>query len=375
MAKLHTRMASLRLILVAAAATLFGSPLQSNGSHADPTDMADYRPARTVSLGGSVDWDNLYFDPASRRVFIAHGNEVTVVAGRTGELVGHVQGLDGVHGVAAIPELGKGYAVSRGTRVASSFSLQSLLPQSRCPSDGRVISCSTIRRVGRVFVMDQDATVATVIDSGHDLVVTTLQLGGIAEQAVADGIGHIFINLADNREVIRVDARALKIEARWAIPTCESPHGSAIDSASRRLFVSCLNARLLVLDTTSGRLIATLPIGKGTDGAAYDPRRKRVFSSNGTDGTLSVISQLGPDQYVWVRNVPTARFGRTMALDPDTGRIYIPVADLERIDPHPATKWGAYVFQARLLAPDDVRSDVLKTICDQPLSSEDNWCD
>ena len=345
MAGLHTRGASLRLILMAAAATLFGSLLQSSGTHADPTDTADYRLARTVSLDGSVDWDNLYFDPASHRVFVAHGNEVTVVAGRTGELVGHVHGLDGVHGVAAIPELGKGYAVSRGTRVASSFSLQSLLPAKTVPIGraGDFLLYDPASR--RVFVMDQDAAVATIIDSGHDLVVNTLQLEGIAEQAVADGIGHVFINLADNREVIRVDARALKIEARWAIPTCESPHGSAIDSASRRLFVSCLNATLLVLDTTDGRLIATLPIGKGTDGAAYDPRRKRVFSSNGTDGTLSVISQLGPDQYVWVRNVPTARFGRTMALDPDTGRIYIPVADLERIDPHPATKWGAYVFK------------------------------
>jgi DNA-binding beta-propeller fold protein YncE len=229
--------------------------------------------------------------------------------------------------------------------VASSFSLKSLLPGKSVPIGraGDFLLYDPASR--RVFVTDQDAPVATVIDATHDLVVTTLQLGGIAEQAASDGSGHLFINLADNREVIRVDSQALKVESRWSVPNCESPHGSAIDSASQRLFVSCLNEKLLVLDSVNGRTIATLPIGKGTDGAAYDLKRKRLFSSNGGDGTLSVIAQLGSDQYALIRNVPTARFGRTMALDPDTGRIYIPVADLERIDPHPTTKYGAFVFK------------------------------
>ena len=333
------------LSVVLAAAAFFGSPLQDTASNAARNDTADYRAVPAVPLGGSLEWDNLCFDRASQRVFIAHGDEVTVVDGRTGKLVGHVPGLDGVHGVAAIPELGKGYAVSRGSRAARSFSLTSLRPEKSVPigRGGDSLLYDPFSR--RVFVMDQEAPVSTVIDAATDLFVATLQLGGTAEQAVADGTGHIFINLADSREVIRVDTRALQVESRWRVPDCESPHGSAIDSTSRRLFVSCLNERLLVLDTVNGRTIATLPIGKGTDGAAYDLKRKRVFSSNGGDGTLSVIAQRGADQYALLSNVPTARFGRTMTLDPDTGRIYIPVADLERIDPHPASKWGAYVFK------------------------------
>jgi DNA-binding beta-propeller fold protein YncE len=327
------------------AALVLGMPLQSTTASADGTETANYRPTLTTPLGGSVEWDNLYFDPASHRVFIAHGDEVTVVDGRSGKLVGHVPGLDGVHGVVAIPELSKGYAVSRGTQVVRSFSLTSLRPGKsvRIGPAGDFLLYDPVSQ--RLFVTDQEAPTSTVIDAATDLFVATLPLGGIAEQAVADGAGHIFINLADNREVIRVDSQALKVESRWPVPDCESPHGSAIDSASQRLFVSCLNGQLLVLDTVNGRTIATVPIGKGTDGAAYDLKRKRVFSSNGGDGTLSVIAQLGSDQYALIRNIPTARFGRTMALDPDTGRIYIPVADLERIDPHPATKWGAYVFK------------------------------
>ena len=333
------------LWIVLMAASFFGSPLHATAADADRNDLADYRSVRAVPLGGSLEWDNLCFDPTSHRVFIAHGDEVTVVDGRTGELVGRVPGLDGVHGVAAIPELGKGYAVSRGSQVARSFSLTSLRPEKSVPigRGGDFLLYDPSSR--RVFVMDQEAPIATMIDAARDLSVGTLQLGGIAEQAVADGTGHIFINLADSREVIRVDTQALQVESRWHVPDCESPHGSAIDSRSRRLFISCLNEKLLVLDTITGRTIATLPIGKGTDGAAYDLKRKRVFSSNGGDGTLSVIAQLGSDEYRLIRNVPTARFGRTMALDPDSGRIYIPVADLERIDPHPATKWGAYVFK------------------------------
>ena len=333
------------LWVVVMTTALFGSPLHGASAGADRNDTTHYQAVPAVPLGGSVEWDNVYFDPPSHRVFIAHGNEVTVVDGVSGQLVGQVQGLDGVHGVAVLPELGKGYAVSRGKRVASSFSLKSLLP-------GKSVA---IGRAGdfllydpasrRVFVMDQEEPIATVIDGARDQFVATLPLGGIAEQAVADEAGHIFINLADKREVIRVGTQALRVESRWPVPHCESPHGSAIDSASQRLFVSCLNEKLVVLDTVNGRTIASLPIGKGTDGAAYDSKRKRVFSSNGGDGTLTVIAQLGSDQYALIRNVPTARFGRTMALDSDTGRIYIPVADLERIDPHPATKWGAYVFK------------------------------
>jgi hypothetical protein len=336
-------MRSLWEVLMAAA--LFGLPLHATAANAERNETADYRAVGAVPLGGSVEWDNLCFDPTSHRVFIAHGDEVTVVDGRSGKLVGHVPGLDGVHGVAAIGELGKGYAVSRGTRVARSFSLTSLRPGNSVPigRGGDFLLYDPFSR--RVFVMDQEAPISTVIDAARDLSVATLPLGGIAEQAVADGTGHIFINLADNREVIRVDTQALKVESRWPVPDCESPHGSAIDSASQRLFVSCLNQKLVVLDAVNGRTIVTLPIGKGTDGAAYDLKRKRVFSSNGGDGTLSVIAQLGSDQYALIRNVPTARFGRTIALDPDTGRVYIPVADLERIDPHPATKWGAYVFK------------------------------
>jgi DNA-binding beta-propeller fold protein YncE len=334
---------SLGVALVAAA--LFSSSLHASAASTEQTDTMDYRAVRAVPLGGSVEWDNVYFEPVSHRVFVAHGDEVTVVDGLNGELVGRVQGLDGVHGVAAISELGKGYAVSRGRRVATSFSLKSLLRGKSVPIGRAGDFLVYDPRNRRIFVMDQEAPIATVIDAANDLFVATVHLGGIAEQAVADGSGHILINLADNREIIRVDTQALKVEFHWPVPNCESPHGSAVDNASQRLFVSCLNEKLVVLDTVNGRTIAILPIGKGTDGAAYDGKRKRVFSSNGGDGTLSVIAQLGSDQYALIRNVPTARFGRTMALDPDTGRIYIPVADLERIDPHPATKWGAYVFK------------------------------
>lgn len=337
--------AILYLCVTAVVTLLISAALHSTAPHADETESGIYRLTLTTPLSGSVEWDSVYFDPASHRVFIAHGDEVTVVDGRSGKLVGRVGGLNAVRGVAAIPELGKGYAASRGTRVAAVFSLKSLVVEKSVPigQGGDFVLYDPVSM--RVFVMDQEAPIATVIDARKDVVVTSLQLGGIAEQAVADGTGHLFINLADNREVIEVDARALKVEARWAVPNCESPHGSAIDTDAHRLFVSCMNERLIVLDTTNGRTIATVPIGKGTDGAAYDAKRERVFSSNGGDGTLSVITQPSSDQYALLGNVPTARFGRTMALDPDTGRIYIPVADLERIDPHPRTKYGAYVFR------------------------------
>ena len=120
--------------------------------------------------------------------------------------------------------------------------------------------------------------------------------------------------------------------AHWPITDCASPHGAAIDAATHRLFVSCVNERLVVVDTDTGKEVAGVPIGRGADAAAFDPKRRLVFSSNGLDGTLSVIREETPDTYVVVATIKTAPSGRTMGIDPETGRIYIAAADT---DPSP----------------------------------------
>jgi len=132
---------------------------------------------------------------------------------------------------------------------------------------------------------------------------------------------------------VRVDARTRRIDARWPMPGCTSPHGLAIDPANHRLFSSCANALLVVLDSTSGRVVATLPIGQGTDAAVFDARRQYIYSSNGRDGTITVVAQEDPQTYAVVATIKTAVTGRTMAIDPASGRLYVAAAD---VDPHAA---------------------------------------
>ncbi len=146
------------------------------------------------------------------------------------------------------------------------------------------------------------------------------------------------------------------MEATWPIAECESPHGMSIDPASKRLFSTCVNSRLLVVDTVSGRIVATLPIGQGSDASSFDRTRRRIFSSNGA-GSLTVIRTDGPDKYTVLGEETTQLLARTMTLDPATGRIYMLAGDRIEVDPNatnPRKRYGVAPGSARLLIFDTV---------------------
>jgi len=299
---------------------------------AAPDGAPSYKITKSVPLGGTDGWDYLYFEPQSHRVYVAHSTEITVVDGHSGEIVGRVEGISGVNGVTAIPELGKGYTDSRAKKTAVAFDLKSFTATKDIPADTDTDALIYDPATRRVFVMNGDGMVATVIDATNDQALANVPLQGKPEYLVSDNAGHIYINITDKREIVRLDARTLKIDARWPIAECEAPHGLAMDRETHRLFASCVNKQLVVVDAQNGRVIATLPIGRGTDAAAFDPKRKLVFSSNG-EGTLSIISEQGPDKFVSLGEIPTKPFARTMALDPASGRIYLVTAELDEVNP------------------------------------------
>jgi hypothetical protein len=301
-------------------------------STAQPAGTPSYKITKSVPLGAPDGWDYLYFEPQSHRLYVAHSSEITVVDGYSGDIVGRVQGISGVNGVTAIPELGKGYTDSRAKKAAVAFDLNSLKAGMEIPADQDTDAIIYDAATRRVFVMNGDGMVATVIDATNDQALANIPLQGKPEYLVSDNAGHVYVNITDKREIVRIDARALKIDARWPIPECEGPHGLAMDRETHRLFASCVNKQLVVVDAQNGKVVATLPIGRGTDAAAFDPKRKLVFSSNG-EGTLSIISEQGPDKFVALGEVQTKPFARTMALDPATGRIYLVTADLDEINP------------------------------------------
>jgi YVTN family beta-propeller protein len=319
---------------IAASLMLGGSALAQS-----PTAPA-YSVVKAVPLGAPDRWDYVVFDAPSHRVYVAHGDRVTVVDGHDGQVLGEVTGMPGgAHGIGISTAAGKGYTDDGKAGVAVAFDLKTFqsLKRITAKEDADGIAFDPVSQ--HVFVVDGDSKTLTVIDPATDTVAATIETGGSLEYAVAGGDGKLYVNGAEKQELLRIDTRTNTVDAHWPIPGCSSPHGVAFDPAAHRAFVSCVNQVMTVVNTDSGAVVATLKIGQGTDAAAFDPKRKLIFSSNG-DGTLSVIHEVDPQTYVSLGSVKTAVTGKTMGIDPGTGRLYIAAADIDPAAPVPAGPGG-----------------------------------
>jgi len=289
-----------------------------------------YTVTKTVALGAPDHWDFVHFDSASHRVFVAHGDRLDVVDAREGTIRGQVGGFSGgTHGIAIATATGRGYTDDGRAGEAGAFDLQTLKPGKRVKVGADADAVIYDPASGHVFVVNGDPGTVTVIDPKSDSAIVTLNLGGKLESALAAGDGKVYVNGEEKQEIVRVNSRTNQIDARWPTPSCTKPHGLAMDTATHRIFSSCANSVLVVVNTDTGATVATLPIGRGTDGAAFDPKRKLVFSSNGQDGTLSIIQEKDAQTFVSLGSIKTAPTARTMDIDPDTGRIYLVAADIE----------------------------------------------
>lgn len=288
----------------------------------------DYHLTRRVQLGAPDRWDYVVYDGSSHRVYVAHGDRLTVVNARNGRVLGQVEGMPGgTHGIAISHAAGLGYTDDGKAGEAVAFSLKTLKAVKRLPAAPDSDAVTFDPTSGHVFVVDGDPGLLTVIDPEQDRVIATVHVGSKLEYAVAGSNGKIYVNGVENREIFRVDTTRNRVDAAWSIRQCEAPHGLAIDTSTHRLFSSCENGRLVVVNADTGAMVATLPIGRGTDAAAFDPTRKLVFSSNGMDGTLSVIREVDANTFVPVGTIKTALSARTMSVDPVSGRVFLAAAD------------------------------------------------
>jgi YVTN family beta-propeller protein len=298
-----------------------------------------YHVTKTVALGAGERWDYVSFDPSSGRVYASHGDHVTVVDGKTGAVIGQIGTFPGgTHGIAISPQTGHGYTDDGKAGVAIAFDAASLKPLQQIATapdaDGILLEPVT----GHIVVVNGDSGSLSAIDPAANAVVATVNVGAGLEAAVADGKGAIFVDGVDAHDIVKIDAVHNTVVAHWPMPACQRPHGLAMDTAARRLFATCSNNLLVVVDADTGANIATFPIGSYSDGAAFDPVRKLAFSSNG-DGTLNVVRETGSNGFVLAGTVKTMPSARTMAIDPQSGRIFLVGADIAKIDP-PATPGG-----------------------------------
>jgi YVTN family beta-propeller protein len=291
-----------------------------------------YRLLKKIPVAGEGGWDYLAFDPSSGRLYIARATHVIVLDTGSGRVAGDIPDTAGVHGVALAPELGRGFTSNGRAGTATIFDLKTLatLGHANTGQNPDAIVYDSASR--RVFTLNARSGDATAIDAATGKVAGTVPLGGKPEFAVADGRGRIYINLEDKSQEVVLDSRKLEVVARWPLAPCEEPTGLALDREHRRLFAGCHNQLMAVLDADNGKLITTLPIGRGVDATAFDPGLQYAYASNG-EGTLTVVHEDAPDKFTVVDNVPTQRGARTMALDPATHQVYLATADFAPTPP------------------------------------------
>ena len=276
-------------------------------------------------VGGAGGWDFLTFDPARQRLFIARSDRVQVWSVRTRTVVAEIAGTAGVHGVALAEDLQRGFTSNGRSNTVTVFGLDDLEIKGTVPTGENPDAILYEPSKQRVYAFNGRGSSATVIDASTLAVLATVPLGGKPEVAVADGAGRVFVNIEDTAEIAVLDEASNRVAARWPLESCVAPTGLAIDVASRRLFSVCANHKMMVVDAGDGRLVAEVPIGGEPDGVAFDAGSKRAFSSNG-EGTITVVQEVGPERFDAVETISTQARARTLALDPETHRIYLVTA-------------------------------------------------
>jgi DNA-binding beta-propeller fold protein YncE len=283
-----------------------------------------YEKTHKIAVGGDGGWDYLSVDPQARRLYISRGNRVAVVDIDNEKVVGELPDTPGVHGVAVVPDLGKGLTSNGQDATVTAFDLKTLKATGKVKVGSRPDAILYDPASNRVFTFNHGTKDATAVDPAEVKVVGSVALNGVPEAAVSDGKGHVFVNLEDTSEIAEFDAKGLRVVNRWSLSPGEGPTGLAFDPEHRRLFSACRNnQKMIVMDADSGKVIAALDIGRGCDGCAFDPEKNLAFSSNGQDGTVTIVQEQDPTHYRVLANVPTQVSARTMAIDPKTHRLYL----------------------------------------------------
>ncbi len=287
-----------------------------------------YTPDTTISLPGAGGYDYLYIDKQNNKLYISHGTAVNVVDLATQKLVGSINDMKRVHGIAIVNKLKRGFISDGNANAVVVFDITTLKTIQTIPLTGKNPDAIMYDLFSnKVFAFNGGSNNVSVIDVDAMKEITTIALGGGPEFAVADGTGKIYNNIEDKNCLKVIDSKALKVINTFPLAPCGGPTGIALDSANQRLFTVCReNKGMSVVDAASGKVITTVPIGSGVDAVAFDPATKYIFCSNG-DGTTTIIKQESADKYAVVQTLKTLVKARTLALDTETHKIYLSVND------------------------------------------------
>ncbi len=284
-----------------------------------------YRLVKKYPLPGEGSWDYLTVDATARRLYVSHASQVHVVDLNTGDALASIP-AKGAHGIALAPGAGRGFITNGTGDNVTVFDLKTLEATSTVPTGKKPDAIAYDDATTRVFANNGDSASSTVIDSATAQVLGTVELGGGPESSVADGKGFVYTNLEDKSEMVKIDAKSMKVVARWKLAPCEAPSSLGIDRASRRLFAGCRNHLMAMVDADSGAVIQTETIGDHVDATAFDAETKLVYFSNG-DGTVNIFHEDSAKHVSAVETVQTQAGAKTMALDPKTHQFFVSAAE------------------------------------------------
>jgi YVTN family beta-propeller protein len=297
-----------------------------------------YQFLNEIPIGGEGGWDILTIDSAAKRLYLSHATKVVVVDLNKNTVVGEITDMPGVHGFVPVPELQRGFSSNGKESKSSVVDLKTLSTISKIDTGANPDAITYEPRRGEVYIFNHTGNSATVIDAKAAKVVATIPLGGGPEFAVADsGAGRVYCNLEDKNEVAVIDTTKHEVVARWPVAPGQEPGGIALDAAHHRLFAGCHNKTMVMLDTETGKVVGSVPVGAGLDGCAFDDATQLVFASCG-EGTTTIAKEETPQKLTVVQTLKTERSARTMALDPQTHRVYLPSAQFQ---PAPSPSPGA----------------------------------
>jgi DNA-binding beta-propeller fold protein YncE len=318
------------LTFVGLLASLQTAAVTTCAADTSPIPAADYTVSRSFPLGGAGGWDYLALEPSGARLFVTRGDRVDVVETVSGKLAAIIPNTAGVHGVAFAPALSRGFTSNGRSNTVSVFELDTLRVSQEVAVSGRKPDAILYEpRHNYIMTANGESANLSVLDAGALQVVATVPLPGPPEFMVADAAGTVYVNIkTDPGKLVAVDAKSLTVKATWPLAGCANPTGLALDAAHHRLFSVCENQVMAVTDALTGKAVARVVIGRGPDAAAFDSDLGLVFSSNGIDGTLTVIHQETADEYRVIATVTTQVSARTMVLDPATHKIFLATAKL-----------------------------------------------
>jgi YVTN family beta-propeller protein len=292
-----------------------------------------YKFVTEIPIGGEGGWDILSVDSAAHRLYLSHATKVVVVDLEKNVVAGEVTDTPGVHAFVAVPELQRGFSSNGKENKASVVDLKALSTISKVETGDGPDAMAYDSKRGEVYVFNHKGNSATVIDAKSAKAVATIQLGGSPEFGVAESAaGRVYVNIEDKSEVVAIDTAKHEVVAHWPLAPGEEPSGIALDATHHRLFATCNNKMMTMLDTQTGKVVGTVPIGERVDGCAFDDATQLAFASCG-EGVTTIAKEETPEKLTVLQTLKTERSARTMAIDPQTHRIYLPSAQFQPAPP------------------------------------------